>query len=166
MLAHGEIVIGTPDRDRLWPVMMGKTACVREASLVPQYIDENPISPFAVKTVNRLRKSLIVIHFSPIPVYSYSKPRSRKWPITTFLPNIQREPFSIRTGPESALQSFELFQPEFLKCHAVRRKRNHRTRGHKNTGTHCFRPYNIIGQICNTPCDPLCAVDKLDGPGE
>src|SRR5690606_41585326 len=100
MLAHGEIVIGTPDRDRLWPVMMGKTACVREASLVPQYIDENPISPFAVKTVNRLRKSLIVIHFSPIPVYSYSKPRSRNCPITNFLPNIELEPVSISDGYE------------------------------------------------------------------
>ena len=61
MLAHGEVIVGTPDRDRLRPVMAVEAAGVGIGTLVAQDVDEHPVPPFGMKPVDRLVENLVVI---------------------------------------------------------------------------------------------------------
>ena len=65
MLAHGEIIVGAPDGDRLRTIMAVEAASVRESALVAQDIDEHAVTAFAVKPVDRLREDMLVIHVTP-----------------------------------------------------------------------------------------------------
>src|SRR3546814_6316156 len=64
MLAHGEIVVGAPDGDRLRPVMAVEATGVGEGALVAQDVDEHPIATFAMAPVDRLREDMLVVHLN------------------------------------------------------------------------------------------------------
>ena len=67
MLAHGEIIVRTPDGDRLWSVMPGKTTRVGEFALIAQDIDEDTVAPLGVQPVDSFVEYLVVIHVSYTP---------------------------------------------------------------------------------------------------
>ncbi len=45
MLAHCQIIVGTPDSYRLGAIMAMEAACVGELALIAQDIDEDAVSP-------------------------------------------------------------------------------------------------------------------------
>ena len=67
MLTHGEIVVRAPDGDRLGAVMAVETARIGVGTAVAEDVDEHPIPAFFMKTVDRLRKDMLVVHARPIP---------------------------------------------------------------------------------------------------
>ena len=67
MLPHGEIVVGAPDSDWLGAVMAMETARIRVGTAIAEDVDEHPIPAFFMKTVDRLRKDMLVVHARPIP---------------------------------------------------------------------------------------------------
>src|SRR4051812_26805111 len=71
MLAHGEIVVGAPDGDRLRPVMAGEAARVREGALVAEDIDEHAVAPFGMQPLDRLGKDTLIVQepSSRLPTY-------------------------------------------------------------------------------------------------
>src|SRR3546814_13821354 len=60
MLAHREVVVGTPDGDRFGTAVTGKAACVGEGALVTQDVDEHPVAPLAVELCQRGIKDCVV----------------------------------------------------------------------------------------------------------
>jgi hypothetical protein len=56
MLAHREIVVGAPDRDRLGAVVPGKAARVGEGALVAQNVDEDAVATFGMQAIDRCMK--------------------------------------------------------------------------------------------------------------
>ena len=62
MLAHAQIVIGAPYRDRLWPIMARKAAGIGEGALVAQDVNKHPVATFLMEAVNRGVEYLAVIH--------------------------------------------------------------------------------------------------------
>jgi serine acetyltransferase len=52
MLAHGEIIVGAPHRDRLGAVVAGKAARVGIGALVAQDVDENAITTFGMQAID------------------------------------------------------------------------------------------------------------------
>jgi hypothetical protein len=61
VLAHREIVVGTPDGDRLRPVMPGEAARVGERALVAQDVDEHPVPALGMQPVDRLGEDVRVV---------------------------------------------------------------------------------------------------------
>src|SRR3546814_11666369 len=58
MLPHGEIIVGAPHCDRLWPIMSGKAARIGKGTLVAQYVNEHAVATLGVKSIDCLdRKS-------------------------------------------------------------------------------------------------------------
>ena len=70
MLAHGEIVVGAPDSNRLGAVMAVEAARIGEGALVAQDVDEDAIAALAMEPVDRLRKDVLVVHLACLPVCS------------------------------------------------------------------------------------------------
>ncbi len=68
MLAHGEIVVGAPHRDRLGTVMAVEAARIGIRALVAQDVDEDAVAAFSVKAVDRLVEDLVVIHRRIMPL--------------------------------------------------------------------------------------------------
>src|SRR3546814_8369467 len=62
MLPHGEIIVGAPHCDRLWPIMSGKAARIGKGTLVAQYVNEHAVATLGVKSINRLRKNVLIVH--------------------------------------------------------------------------------------------------------
>src|SRR3546814_13123844 len=60
MLAHRDVVVGTPDGDRFGTAVTGKAACVGEGALVTQDVDEHPVAPLAVELCQRGIKDCVV----------------------------------------------------------------------------------------------------------
>jgi hypothetical protein len=66
VLAHGEVVVRTPDGDRLRPVVPGEAARVGEGALVAQDVDEHAVPAFGVQTLDSLVEDLVVVHLNPV----------------------------------------------------------------------------------------------------
>src|SRR3546814_20410106 len=52
MLPHGEIIVGAPHCDRLWPIMSGKAARIGKGTLVAQYVNEHAVATLGVKSID------------------------------------------------------------------------------------------------------------------
>src|SRR6202000_967783 len=61
MLAHAEIVVGTPDHDVARP-LRGMPHRMREPAGDPLEIGENPVAPFIMQTAEGGTEKLTVIH--------------------------------------------------------------------------------------------------------
>src|SRR3546814_6026263 len=61
MLAHRQIIVRAPDRDRLRPVMPGEASRVGEGALVAQDIDEDAVASLGMQSIDRLREDARII---------------------------------------------------------------------------------------------------------
>src|SRR3546814_4854443 len=62
MLPHGEIIVGAPHCDRLWPIMSGKAARIGKGTLVAQYVNEHAVATLGVQSIDCLRKNVLIVH--------------------------------------------------------------------------------------------------------
>src|SRR3546814_11404253 len=72
MLPHGEIIVGAPHCDRLWPIMSGKAARIGKGTLVAQYVHEHAVATLGVKSIDCLRKNVLIVHRMPCHSYHLS----------------------------------------------------------------------------------------------
>ncbi len=69
MLAHGEIIVGAPDRDRPGAVVAGEAAGVGILTPVAQDIDEHPIAALFMEPLDRLVEDVLVVHHPAKPSF-------------------------------------------------------------------------------------------------
>ena len=62
MLAHGEVIVGTPHGDRLGAVMPVEAARIGERALVAHDVDEDAIAALGMEPIDRLVEDVSVIH--------------------------------------------------------------------------------------------------------
>src|SRR3546814_16809070 len=63
VLAHGEIVVRAPDRDRFRTIMAGKAARVRKRSPIAHDVDEDAIAALGVQPIEGLLEDAPIIQF-------------------------------------------------------------------------------------------------------
>src|SRR3546814_13256242 len=74
MLPHGEIIVGAPHRDRVWPIMSGKAARLGKGTLVAQYVNEHAVATLGVTSIDRLRNIVLLVHGMLCPTSNLSVP--------------------------------------------------------------------------------------------